>query len=105
MIVRVHERRRRDHLATADMSQVWSNVGPRGRAVNGVTHHTRRCKKHLLPTLLHVTRRLHSLLCLVLSPCIELFLRLGHDPQCHLRVLESAVFGALPAIDARLVSL
>src|SRR6185437_8851888 len=105
VIARVLECRRRDHVATADLRQVWTNVRTRGRAVNRMTHHTRRPKEDLLPAFLRITQGRYGLLCLVLSPCVELFLRLGDYPQRHLRVLKSAVFGALPAIDARLVGL
>src|SRR5256885_5105834 len=105
MIARVGERRRRDHVATRNVRQVWTNVRARRRAVNRMAHDARRVKKHLLSVLLRIGCRRNGSLRLILSPRVELFLWLGDNPKRHLRVLQTTVLRALPAINAGLISL
>src|ERR1043165_8993045 len=99
MFACVDECRSRDHVATRDVRQVWTNVRTPRCAVYRVTHHPRRGQKHLLSTLLRIGRRRIRALNLTLAPRVELFLRLCDNPERHARMLQAAVLRTLPAID------
>src|ERR1041384_8790421 len=104
MFARVDERRGGEHVATADVRQVWTNVRTCRRTVDRMTHHTRRRQENLLSTFLQIGHRGNRCLDLIPTPGVELFRRIGDDPERHARMLQSAVLRTLTAIDAGLVS-
>jgi hypothetical protein len=87
------------------MCQIGSILARCRSAANLVTKDTGIVQKDLLAMLPRFIGRRRGRLELSLEPRIKLVFRLGDHPYRHVRVLEPAELGTLPAIDAGMIGL
>ena len=93
----------RDCAAALQMCQIGADPSPRRCSPYRVTHHTRMAKEYLLSLTLLICLRLDCRFDLVAVPGIVLVLRLGHDDESHVSMLETAELSALSSEDSWLV--
>src|SRR5689334_5381921 len=105
MPARVGQRAGGDRAAAREMRQVRPDAAARARAADGVAEGALAREEDRAAARGFFARRLARRTALRVEPPLEIGIRLGDDVERHVRVLASAEFRALPAVDTRPVRL